>query len=82
MKAHPRVAWQLLDGKAVLLDLDRNVAMGLNPSATFLWSRLEGRDAAALAADLAAEYGLEGQGALADVERFLALLRERGLVEE
>jgi hypothetical protein len=82
MRAHPKVAWQCLDGKAVLLDLDRNFAFGLNASGTFLWSRLEGRDAASLAADLAAEFGLEAARALADVERFLSTLRERGLVEE
>jgi hypothetical protein len=77
---HSRVAWQLLDGEAVLIDLERGLALGLNASASFLWLRLEGRTPAELAGELAAAYALTPEQAQRDVDGFIELLRARGYV--
>jgi hypothetical protein len=82
VQVHPRVAWQLLDGRAVLIDLERATALGLNDSASFLWQRLDGRDAHALAGELAGEFELEPEQARRDVDEFLGLLRARGFLAD
>jgi hypothetical protein len=76
------VAWQVLDGRAVLVDLERATALGLNDSASFLWQRLDGRDPQALASELAREFGLEPTQARRDVDDFLDLLRARGFAAD
>ena len=74
------MAWQVLDGEAVLIDLERSVALGLNASASFLWPRLDGRTPGELAAELATAFGLAPEQARRDVDDFLELLRARGYV--
>jgi len=78
----PRVAWQVLDGEAVLIDLEGNQVLGLNETGSFLWPRLQQRSEAELADDLAAAYGIDAARARADVAAFLGLMRQRGFVEE
>jgi hypothetical protein len=78
---HPRVAWQVLDGQAVLIDLERGVALGLNQAASFLWPRLDGRDEDALAEALASEFDVGPERARADVAAFVSWLRSRGFLE-
>ncbi len=80
MQPHARVAWQLLDGQAVLIDLERAQAMGLNDSASFLWQRLDGRPPEALAAELCEAFDVTPQQARRDVDDFVDLLRARGLI--
>lgn len=82
MQVHPRVAWQLLDGRAVLIDLERATALGLNDSASFLWQRLDGREPPALAAELAREFEVEPEQARRDVDEFVGLLRARGFLAD
>ena len=63
--------------------VDFRCIMTLNESGAFLWRLLqEGADAAALTAALLAEYEVTADKAAADVERFLATLREKGLLDE
>ncbi len=81
-RIHPRVAWQMIEGQVVLIDLGVGRAIGLNPAASFLWSRLETSMEPALVEDLAQEYDLPPERAAADVAAFLGLLRERELVVE
>ena len=35
-----RLAWQVIDGEAVLIDLAHGKSLGLNPTGTFVWSLL------------------------------------------
>lgn len=77
----PRVAWQMLDGEAVLIDLARGAAIGLNSSGSFLWSRLATLDADELASELCRAFDVDAQRARADVAAFMALLTERGFAE-
>ena len=76
------MAWQVLDGKALLVDLDTNVAAGLNETGTFVWRLLEqgvGRDA--LASEVARTYRLSVSDAERDVRTFVGLLEAKGWIE-
>ena len=77
-----RLAWQVIGGEGVVLDLAAQQAFGLNRSAAFLWERLPGHDEAELAAMLAERYGLPLAAARQDVAAFLADLRRRRLLVE
>lgn len=79
---HRRMAWQVLDGKALLVELDTNVAAGLNETGTLVWRLLEqgvGRDG--LVAEVAREYGIASADAERDVGAFLGLLEAKGWIE-
>ncbi len=79
-KVHPRVAWQVVAGEAVLVDLDRGRALGLNPAGSFLWPHLADRSESDLARELQERFALTAEQARADVATFLASLRERGFL--
>jgi hypothetical protein len=77
-----RCAWQVVDGEAVLLDLEGRRILGLNPAGSHLWGLLDGqRSPAELATALAERFNLGAERARADVDAFLAELYARGLVE-
>jgi len=78
----PRLAWQVIDGEGVVLDLDRQRALGLNATATFLLERLAKEDEESLAAALTAHFDVTPETARADVRAFLDELRRRGLLTE
>ena len=78
----PQVAWQIVDGEAVVVDLESGVTIGLNPTATFIWSNLAGREESDLAAATAEHFGISGDEAASDVREFLAELRQRALIVE
>lgn len=78
----PRLAWQVIDGEGVVIDLDRQRALGLNATATFLLERLGTEDEESLVAALTAHFDVTPETARADVCVFLADLRRRGLLTE
>ena len=71
-----------LPEETVLLDLEDKVAVRLNRTGAWLWERLE-RPAtvAELASELASEFEIDVDRALADVETFAADLAGRSLLE-
>jgi hypothetical protein len=76
------VAWQEVDGEAILLDLANSTYLGLNGSATILWPEIaKGTDRDALVALLRERYGITEEKAAADVDEFLATCTERNLLE-
>ena len=81
LTVHARVAWQVLDGKAVLIDLERSTALGFNATGSFLWERLPGSTPEDLAAALTGAFAVEQSQADTEVAGFLELLRARGYVE-
>ena len=81
MRAHPRVAWQQLESRVVLLDLDRGRALGLNETGSFLWTRLEDGSEDALAAELASSFDVEPSQARRDAVGFIRELEQRGFLE-
>jgi hypothetical protein len=78
---HPRVAWQVLDGEAILMDLDRGRTLGLNATGSFLWPRLSSSSEEELVGALLAEFDVSPERARSDVQSFLGQLRERGFIQ-
>jgi pyrroloquinoline quinone biosynthesis protein D len=80
---HPGVAWQELDGEAVLHDPHTGATHHLNGTALEVWRACDGRsDAAAIAERLAEHYAVSLAQAQADVEELLVMLAEADLVTE
>jgi hypothetical protein len=75
------LAWQTIDGEAVVLDLARGRSLGLNETAAIVWSMLPDHDDEAIAAELARRFDVAPERARADVARLVAALVERGIVE-
>ncbi len=76
------LAWQVIDGEAVVIDLARGRTLGLNPVASFIWSLLPDHDEAAIAEALFRSFDVDLETARADVREFVQSLREQGLVTE
>ncbi len=68
--------------ETVVLNLDTNAYVRLNPTGRWVWERLETPQTLdSLAEGLAAEFEIEERRAVADVTGFVRGLLERGLVE-
>lgn len=80
-KIGPNVAWQIVDGEAIVVDLASGTTVGLNPTGTFLWSQMDGgRDLDALAAEMAAQFDVDRSTADADTREFFDEMTRRALV--
>jgi hypothetical protein len=76
------VAWKEVDGEVVALDEREALYLAANPAGAILWRALAGGTThGALVNGLVTEYGIDADRAGADVDAFLADLRERGLLE-
>jgi hypothetical protein len=82
LRRHPDVAWQTIGDEAVLMSLAEGRVLGLNPTAALVWSLVGERDEDGLVAAVVERFATDRERARADVRGFLAVLRERGLVEE
>jgi hypothetical protein len=78
----PRVAWQTIDGQAILMDLAQGHVLGLNPVGTLVWTLLPDLEEDAIAREVARQFDVEAARASHDVRGFLDVLRERRLVIE
>jgi Coenzyme PQQ synthesis protein D (PqqD) len=76
----PELAWQVVDGEGVIVDLSGRRMFGLSPSAAFIWARIDTATESEIAGDLARAFDVDEARAQADVRGFLSLLRERGFV--
>jgi Coenzyme PQQ synthesis protein D (PqqD) len=76
------LAWQLVDGEGVIVDLERRLVIGLNPTGSLIWSLLKDHDEAAIAAKVAARFDVAPEAAQADVREFFEVLKARGLAVE
>jgi hypothetical protein len=76
----PELAWQVVDGEGVIVDLPRRSMFGLSPTAAFIWSRIETATEDEIAGELAQAFDVDEARAQADVRGFVGLLRERGFV--
>ena len=76
------VSHRMVDGEAVVINLDTTVYYGLNRSASMVWERLAGGPATddELAEGLAAAFDLAPEVARADVADLLDRLHDEGLV--
>jgi Coenzyme PQQ synthesis protein D (PqqD) len=82
LERSPDVVYEVVDGKAVLVDPDGVELITLNPVGTVVWEELDGRrDAVELAADLIGRFdGVTLAQLEADVAAFLAEISAAGLV--
>ena len=70
-----------IDNEIVVMRLDNGDFFSLAGTAASIWRLIDGtRDRAALLAELAAEYGTDESAIVADVDEFLANLKEQGLL--
>ncbi len=80
-KIGPKVAWQIVDGEAIVVDLASGRTIGLNPSGTLLWSKIDGaRDDRELVAALMTEFEVAPDAAETDTREFLDEMTRRALV--
>jgi hypothetical protein len=76
------VAWQEVDGEVVALDEREALYLAANPAGAILWRALAGGSTHdGLVNGLVEEFGIDADRASADVDAFLADLRERGLLD-
>lgn len=73
-------AWQVIDDEAVIINLDTGKSVGLNPTGSFIWERLNSEDDAMIAHDLAASTGVPLEQVQKDVDDFIRELKERDLI--
>ena len=77
-----RCAWQVVDGEAVLLDLQGKRVLGLNRVGSFVFPLLDGaRTVASIAAAMSERFGVDLLQAEQDLRVFLGELSGRGFVE-
>jgi hypothetical protein len=80
-KIGPNVAWQIVDGEAIVVDLASGSTIGLNPTGTFLWSKIDGgNDDASLAQAVAEEFEIATEIAESDTREFLTTMQSRALL--
>ena len=76
------IAWRMIDGEAVLVNVRRDEVMHLNPAASSLWSILDGQASLEdIALSMTEEYDVDLEVALADAIAFAASLVEQGAAE-
>jgi hypothetical protein len=80
-KVADQLAWQLVGDEAVIVDLDGGRMLGLSAVASFIWPRLETHDENQLVDAITGQFEVSDDQARADVERFLAELREKQLLQ-
>jgi hypothetical protein len=74
--------WRMVEGEVVVLDTERSEFLAVNRSGASLWSLLaEGASRDQLVDVLIDRYGLDAARAAADLDRFVADLTTRRLLE-
>jgi hypothetical protein len=73
------VAWQIVGEEAVIIDLTTGTTIGLNPTATFIWSRLPSADLEQIAEELAQQFDPDADAAT-DVHALVTDLQNRNLI--
>jgi hypothetical protein len=73
------LAWQIVDGEGIVIDLERRRVLGFNPAGSLILSLLPDHDEEAIAAEVARTYEVDLNAARIDVTEFLTVLRARGL---
>ena len=76
----PRLAWQVIDGEAIVIDLGKGRTLGLNPAGSLIWSLLPAHDEDAIAGEVAQRFAVTRETARRDVDEFLTGLTEQGLL--
>lgn len=76
------LSWRQIGDEVVVLDLRSNVYLSINQSGVALWGMLvDGGTPTTMAECLVSEFGVEPQRARVDVDAFVTMLSERGLLQ-
>lgn len=75
-----RVAWQSVEDRVVIIDLDTGRACGLNETGSAVWTMLETNSPAQIAQWLSSRHSRPMNQVALEVDNFLAKVRERGWV--
>jgi len=78
LRQNAKVAARVIDGRAVLVTIDDNRMMVLNPTGTFVWERSDGRTLGEVAREMAGAFEVDEGKALADCEAFAREMVRRG----
>ena len=76
------LAWQMIGDEAVVIDLRSGTAIGLNKSATLIWTLLANTDDAEICTEVSKKFAVEAERAASDLREFTSLLSSRGLLFE
>ena len=77
------LAWRTVDDELIAIDVRDSTYLSANGSGLLMWTALAGGTTKeGLVASLVEAYDIDAGTANADVEAFLADLRERGLLDE
>jgi hypothetical protein len=76
----PRLAWQVIDGEAIVIDLGQGRTLGLNATGSLVWSLLAAHDEDAIAGEVARRFAVTPEVARRDVHEFLTGLADQGLL--
>jgi hypothetical protein len=78
-----RAVFEVLDGEAVILDLDSGRYFKLNPVGSRIWELIkEHGDISRVRDEVIAEFDVDDDRLAADLDVFVDRLRERGLIED
>ena len=80
LRIAPRLAWQVVDGETVVVDVEEGRMLGLDGVAACLWPLLESCDVAQLAEEVVRRFDVDLATARRDVAAFVEELRERRLI--
>ena len=73
--------WREIDGEVIALEVRGSTYVAANGAGTLLWRALaDGTTPDELADQLVRAYGIDRERAAADIEHFLAQLRDQGLL--
>lgn len=75
------VAWQMVDGEAVVLHISGQMLRGLNAVASHVWQRIDGnRTIEMIAQEISADFSRTEEEVFKDVKTFLNELIEKNMV--
>ena len=81
-RVNPQFSWKRLAKGFIILDLEKGTYFTLNGTASFIWENITtGLGKGAIAAALAAEYGIPLDQASADVDETLGLLERETVLQ-
>jgi len=83
LRIDSRLAWQLVDGEGIVIDLPNGKVVGFNAVGSLVWSMLEAHEEAAIADEVVRRFEVEDvETVREDVRTFVGTLVERGFVTE
>lgn len=77
----PNVAWQVVEGEAVIIDVASGSTIALNATGSLIWTLIDTHDEHQIIDAVAEKFGISSEDAERDVVSFCAMLEGRKLIE-